>query len=220
MNFNNIIYSNSNSNHRQRNTHQNRNNFFFRYNNRLMSYPSREPVLNIPLETLSYNDISANAENSINEEMNRLHNQLNTIYREYDSSTQQHIYEYDNYINNIYADYITSLQDTIQQSREYTNRYFELEQQIIDNEINSLMNEMDTIIDKNLIQERIKKNIEFKTYHENIIKNDVCPILYTPFESKDNICIFKKCNHGIDKSMLEKFIDKFDICPLCKTKLY
>lgn len=220
MNFNNIIYSNNNSNHRQRNTHQNRNNFFFRYNNRLMSYPSREPVLNIPLETLSYNDISANAENSINEEMNRLHNQLNTIYREYDSSTQQHIYEYDNYINNIYADYITSLQDTIQQSREYTNRYFELEQQIIDNEINSLMNEMDTIIDKNLIQERIKKNIEFKTYYQNIIKNDVCPILYTPFESKDNICIFKKCNHGIDESMLEKYIDKFDTCPLCKTKLY
>lgn len=62
----------------------------------------------------------------------------------------------------------------------------------------------------------------FEAQYKNVkngIKNDSCPILYTPFEDNDTICVFKQCNHGIHQSTQDQFLYHFQKCPLCNVSL-
>jgi hypothetical protein len=70
---------------------------------------------------------------------------------------------------------------------------------------------------KNLIMRNM-----FEAQYKNVkngIKNDSCPILYTPFEDNDTICVFKQCNHGIHQSTQDQFLYHFQKCPLCNVSL-
>lgn len=59
---------------------------------------------------------------------------------------------------------------------------------------------------------------EYKTV-KHTLKNDTCPILYSTFHENDIICMFKPCNHAIDKTMLDSFMFHFCKCPLCNVSL-
>ena len=209
--FNDIIYS---SNRRFNTTnHSNNNNFFFNIQtniNNSTSTPTstptttpREPILSIPLETIEYNNI--------NEEIENAHNELNSLYYE------NRYINNDSYLNNIYVDYITSIQENIISRNNY---FYDIEDELINNEIDLLISEMNTEIDKKLIKKKITDNTLFTNYHNSNVKNDTCPILYSLFEKDDKICIFKNCKHCIDESMFNKYIETFENCPLCKCKLY
>lgn len=51
------------------------------------------------------------------------------------------------------------------------------------------------------------------------LKNEVCPITLTPFESNTKVCYLNNCLHGFEFSELESFILHFKKCPLCNKEL-
>lgn len=59
---------------------------------------------------------------------------------------------------------------------------------------------------------------KYKTYRKEI-KNDRCPILLTPFEDDSSIFLFLPCNHAIDSSTMDEFVEHFHKCPLCNADL-
>ena len=52
------------------------------------------------------------------------------------------------------------------------------------------------------------------------LKNHTCPILLNDFKDDDIVSVFILCNHGIDKSVYDRYTKTFTKCPLCNNKLF
>ena len=71
------------------------------------------------------------------------------------------------------------------------------------------------------IMKRVKEQYTQDIYMNvrDKLKNEICPITLTPFESNTKVCYLNNCLHGFEFSELESFILHFKKCPLCNKEL-
>lgn len=161
----------------------------------------------------------------INNELFRLHT-INNINYNYDGTSNTSRYYSTFFYNNLevslfHSDFIEQTQIDLFIETLITNfNNYQLDNVLL----NSFNNENNIISQYNNDEETISKILSFtkKDKYEklkNISKNDICPITLNNFDNDEYIILFTKCNHSILEECVNKYIQIFDTCPLCKTSL-
>lgn len=161
----------------------------------------------------------------INNELFRLHT-INNINYNYDGTSNTSRYYSTFFYNNLevslfHSEFIEQSQiDTFINTIITNFNNYELDNVLL----NSFNNENNLVSQENNDAETISKILSFtkKDKYEklkNISKNDICPITLNNFEDDEYIILFTKCNHSMLEECVDKYIEIFDTCPLCKTSL-